>query len=64
LLKKSGFFTDKQTGKRDIKGKIKEVPHGESLEKGVTFDSGKTAKGIKIENVEKTIKGKIHKTLI
>lgn len=64
LLKKSGFFTDKQTEKRDIKGKIKEVPHGESLEKGVTFDSGKTAKGIKIENVEKTIKGKIHKTLI
>jgi len=64
LLKKSGFFQDKE-GREDFKNIIKEVPHGQSIDKWLTVDSWGTVNWLKIKNTEKTTpKGDILKTLI
>ncbi len=63
LLKKSGFFFDKKERKNIFPKKI-EVNHGQSIDRWMTVDSWGTVTGMKIEGIEKNIKGKIHKTLI
>lgn len=65
LLKLTGFFKDKDE-QLELNKIIKEVPQGESGEKGLSIDTGGTISGIKVNNVVKKTdeKQKAHKSLI